>query len=99
MEQELIIKRSARPGKQARGERRAAVYALTKIVKGNRHWRAKFFEAYPEFDNAEGSLLVTYAVRGRADDPRLLEVLTEWIPQIQAEQPEWFAKQLSVDVP
>ncbi|TAF48641.1 MAG: hypothetical protein EAZ63_03570 [Runella slithyformis] len=99
MSQIDFIKRSARPGKQARNERRAAVYALTKIVKGNRSWRARFFESYPEFDNAEGSLILTYAVRGRADDPRLLEALTEWIPKIQAEQPDWFVKQLSVDVP
>lgn len=96
---QITERQKPRVGKEAKEDRRRQIHKLILIVHGNRHWRDEFCKAYPEFDNKDGINLLNYATRGRADAPELLAALQAWIPKIQAEQPEWFVKQLAIDVP
>jgi hypothetical protein len=101
MRQEVLSERyeEPRPGRASKEVRRARMFALIKVVMGNRNWRNEFYLAYPKFDNKDGINLINYATRGKSSDPDLLAALEEWIPRIQAEQPEWFVKQLAIEVP
>jgi len=99
MEVQDLSKRQFRPGQSAKKQRREEILSYVKILHGNRHWRSEFCKDNPDFDNADGLRLLYAASRGRCDAPELLEALRVWIPKIQAEQPEWFVKQLAIDVP
>ena len=79
-------------GLEAKQARKHRIKNLASIVKGNRGWRRAFAKAYPLFDSAEGSSLLTAAQQGRADDLVLLESLEEWIPKIIEELPAWYVK-------
>jgi hypothetical protein len=99
MEVQELSERHIRPGRTAKIERRKEIHSYANIMRGNRRWRDEFCKDNPAFDNADGLRLLYAASRGRADDPSLLEALRVWVPKIQAEQPEWFVKQLAIDVP
>ena len=99
MNQELFSERLPRPGIEARTYRRGKIKMYASIVKNNRGWRAAFKKEHPNFDNGEGERLLNRATRGATDSPELYEALKVWIPKIQTEQPEWFTKQLAIDVP
>lgn len=99
MQQVDLSERHIRPGREAKEARRTEINGYIKILIGNRQWRSEFCKAYPEFDCKDGIEVLTRATRGNCSAPELLEALRVWIPKIQAEQPEWFVKQLAIDVP
>ncbi|WP_028665912.1 hypothetical protein [Runella zeae] len=98
-ERQGAIERPPRAGREARTYRRQRIHSLIRTVVGNTGWRKAFLQAYPDFDTAQGAYLLSRATNGSTDDPDLLAALEEWIPRIQDEKPEWFVKQVSVEMP
>lgn len=95
-----LSERSTPPlfGRQARTYRRNRIHELIRIVVGNNGWRKAFLTEFPHFDNSEGVYLLGRATNGQTDDHVLLQALEVWIPQIQKEQPDWFVKQIPVNL-
>lgn len=88
-----------RPGREARAFRKARIHTLIRVLVGNKGWRKAFLTEYPIFDNSEGAYLLMRATAGATDDPDLLKALEEFVPKVIIEKPDWFVKQISVEIP
>lgn len=88
-----------RPGREARAFRKARIHTLIRVLVGNKGWRKAFLTEYPIFDNSEGAYLLMRATSGATDDPDLLKALEEWVPKILEKKPDWFVKQIPIEMP
>ena len=86
-------------GKRAMTERRDRLNDLHLVVKGNRGWQTDFCIRYPHLDTIEGGKIFAAISRGSCDDAEFLRCFEDFIPFIQKTQPEWFKKQLKIEIP
>lgn len=78
---------------------RNRINELHLVVKGNRGWQMAFFFKYAHLDTAEGARTLAAVCRGKCCDIEVLRCFEEFIPFIIKTQPEWFKKQLKIEIP
>ncbi len=85
-------------GAKARTERKQKILELVTVVKGNRGWRDAFLGEFPHFQSKDGVRLMNLSTNGKTDDVELLRCLEIFVPKVLKEQPDWFVKQLTVEM-
>lgn len=94
----MAKKKAALIGAKARNERKKRILELVTVVKGNRGWRDAFLVDFPHFQSKEGTRIMNLSTSGNTDDVELLRCLEIFVPKVLKEQPEWFVKQLTVEM-
>lgn len=85
-------------GSKARIDRKKRILELVTVVRGNRGWRDAFLQEFQHFQNKDGLRIMNLSTKGNTDDVEFLRCMELFIPKVQKEQPEWFVKQLTVEM-
>lgn len=85
-------------GKSAQDKRKEEINHIMDIIVGNHGWIRAFVTEFPEYDSIDGKQVIDTARRRVCSDADFHTALHQFYTRAVNEQPEWFKKQLAINI-
>jgi hypothetical protein len=85
-------------GKKGRIKRMADINDAMNVLIGNRGWKDAFLIENPHFNNSDGLKVIQRAYQRTSADEEFHRCIGRFLKNAYTNQPDWFKKQLSIEV-